>query len=149
MPYQHLLVAVDNTEDRAPLLTKAKALASSFGARLSVVSAMAPTPINTFAGDVGGMLPLVVEPQWSNELRDELRKNLCAACAPHGIDDANIHLVLGIADSAILDTAKELGADLIVIGHRQHHGLFSNVFAHTDENVVGKAVCDVLAVVLA
>lgn len=150
MSYQHLLVAVDAALDREPLLAKAQQLAKLFSARLSVVSVVVPMPVNTFSADPGmGMtLPIAMEPAFSEDTREELRRSLCAACTPLGVDDADIHLVLGNADSAILETAKALGVDLIVMGHHQHQGFLSRLFSHTDESVVGKAKCDVLAVLL-
>ncbi len=152
MSYQHLLVAVDTTEDRAALIAKARALSQRFGARLSVLSVMLPMPVGAIAGDAGMGLPMLapleVEAGWLKELRDEMRQGLTAACTPLGIPDSDIHLVTDHIDSGILETARRLQVDLIVVGHHQRSGWFSKLFAHTDQTIVGKTVCDVLVIAL-
>ena len=152
MSYQHLLVAVDNGDDRTQLISKAKQLAKDFGARLSVVSVMQPVPVEAMATDVGMGMPLVsnlgMDAQWTAALRDEMQKGLTAACAPLGIQPENVHLVTDTIDAGVLGTAQRLGVDLIVLGHHQHQGFFARLFSHTDQQVVGKARCDVLTVAL-
>ncbi len=152
MSYAHLLVAVDATEDRSALLDKAQSLASSFGARLSVLSVLPPPPVETLAADAGMGVPilagLATDPGWSEELREQTRQSLRCSCAPLGITEADIHLVMDHVDHAIVDKAAALGADLIVVGHHHHRGWFARLLPHTDQNVVGKAACDVLVVSL-
>lgn len=152
MSYQHLLVAVDDREERTALIEKAQSLAKTFGARLSVLSVLPPLPAQALATDVGMGMPVManlpMESAWSNELLEQKRTQLCLACAPLGIAEQDIHLVTDQIDSGIVENAKTLGADLIVVGHHQRRGFFSKLFSHTDQDVVGKASCDVLSVAL-
>ncbi len=150
MPYTHLLVAVDQSAERPALLAKAQQLAQRFSARLSVVSVLLPVPLSSYAGDIGMpmSLPMSIDPVLSQELALEARQRLLADSTPLGIADADLHIVLGNASSGIVECAEQLGADLVVIGHHPHEGFLSRLFSHTDENVAGRARCDVLAVLL-
>lgn len=152
MSYQHLLVAVDHREERKALIEKSQTLAGHFGARLSVLSVLPPLPAQALATDVGMGMPVVADlasdSGWSNELLEQRRSQLCLACAPLGIAAQDIHLVIDQIDSGIIESASALGADLIVVGHHQRRGFFSKLFSHTDQDVVGKAVCDVLTIAL-
>lgn len=152
MSYQHLLVAVDDSDERTALIAKAQSLAKHFGARLSVLSVMFPLPAQAMATDVGMGMPVManlpVDGVWSDELREQRRIQLASTCAPLGIAERDIHLVTDNIDSGIIENAKTLGADLIVVGHHQRRGFFSKLFSHTDQDVVGKATCDVLTIAL-
>ncbi|MES2885655.1 MAG: universal stress protein [Pseudomonadota bacterium] len=152
MSYRHLLVAVDDREERTALIEKAQSLARHFGARLSVLSVMPPLPAQALGSDAGMGMPVManlpMDSAWSNELLEQRRHQLCLACAPLGIAAEDIHLVTDQIDSGIVENANALGADLIVVGHHQRRGFFSRLFSHTDQDVVGKATCDVLSVAL-
>ncbi len=50
------------------------------------------------------------------------------------------------ADSAILDAAREIGADLVVIGNDQRKGLPRKLLGQTTDRVVGSLECAVLVV---
>lgn len=53
MPYQHILVAVDLTDECDPVMKRAAALATSNQARLSVVHVVEPMAM-AFGGDADG-----------------------------------------------------------------------------------------------
>ena len=152
MTYQHLLVAVDGNENCTALITKAQGLAAQFKARLSVLSVLPPLPIGAIAPDAGMGMPMMSSPgmeaNWSKEMHEDLRRSLSAVCKPLGIADQDIHLVTDHIDSGIVDAAKQLQADLIVVGHHPRSGWFAALLSHTDQSVVGKTKCDVLVVVL-
>lgn len=148
MTYQHLLVAVDTGEHRTELIRRAQQLARGFGAKLSVLSVLPPMPMEIMPADIGMPVTMAADADWHDKLAADARARLKETCSELGIADADIRLLRGIPDTGILDTAKDLAADLIVIGHRQHTGIAS-WFSHTEENVVGKAHCDVLTVALA
>ncbi len=149
MTYQHLLVAVDTSEHMSALISKAQTLAKELGSRLSVLSVLVPMPIDVMPADIGLSIttPTAIDPLWYEKMREQAQAGLTAICTPLGIAETQIHLVMGSATSGILDSARELDADLVVIGHRQHQGI-SGWFTHTDEKVVGRAVCDVLTIML-
>jgi universal stress protein A len=149
MTYQHLLLALDPEDDCTALITKAKCLASGFGAQLSVVSVVRPPALDMMPNELGmGAPPIAADPEWSNRLQEESHRQLMNLCAPLGVSPAAVHVVLDHVDTGILDCAERLAADLIVVGHREHSGFLSGLLSHTDQHVVSKARCDVLAVSL-
>jgi len=59
--------------------------------------------------------------------------------------ETSLHLAVGHAAQQILVAAGELAVDLIVLGSRERHGL-SLLVDFTEDSVLHKAPCDVLAV---
>jgi nucleotide-binding universal stress UspA family protein len=62
MPYQHILVAVDLTEECDPVMHRAQKLAASSGAKLSVVHIVEPMAM-AFGGDVPMDLSMLQQQQ--------------------------------------------------------------------------------------
>lgn len=138
--YQHILVAVEAEEQEArALLSQAKQLAGSFGASLTVLSVVEPV-LTDFSGDIG-----VVPTQITSDLVELAQKRLRPLCDAEGLDPGRLRIEIGQITSTILEVAKHVDADLIVLGHHQVRGLAA-LFSHTDKGVVGHAPCDVLAV---
>lgn len=63
MPYQHILVAVDLTDECDPVMKRAAALATSNQARLSVVHVVEPMAM-AFGGDVPMDLSMLQQQQF-------------------------------------------------------------------------------------
>ncbi|ALS99799.1 universal stress protein [Lacimicrobium alkaliphilum] len=61
------------------------------------------------------------------------------------IEDSAIHVKTGMAADLIVDMAKEMGADLIVVGSHGRHGI-RLLLGSTANSVLHHAPCDVLAV---
>ena len=72
MPYQHILVAVDLTDECDPVMKRAAALATSNQARLSVVHVVEPMAM-AFGGDVPMDLSMLQQQQF-----DQARERLDA-----------------------------------------------------------------------
>lgn len=148
MHYRHLLLALDNGPDGNALLTKAAELAKAFKARLSLLSVMPPAALGAaMPPDLGFPLSAVGPEglQWSAEQQELTRMDLVSRAAPFGVAAGDVHVIVGSAPAAITDTAKDIAVDLIVIGHHPQ-GWFGALFGSTDQSVLGKAHCDVLAV---
>lgn len=140
--YHHVLAALDLDERGAPLLARAQALSAAFGARLSVVHVVEYVPIES--GDV-----LVATPvNLMQEISAQAAQKLQTLCAQAGIPGEAASVRHGPVAAEILACARDIGADLVVVGHPPRRGLLS-LFSHTDEDVVAKAPCDVLALRLA
>ncbi|CUH81878.1 Universal stress protein F [Tritonibacter multivorans] len=110
-----VLVAVDlaHREDQAALLKRAEQMADLDGATLAVVTVLPDfkmSMVSTFFSD-----------QHTHDMAEETRKALHAfVLETLGHDDDVKHIVrMGNVYEEVLQTAKELGADLIVVGaHR-------------------------------
>ena len=70
---------------------------------------------------------------------------MCIRDRSNGIDDKHHHIVLGKPEVEIHASAKELGADLIVVGSHGRYGL-ALLMGSTANGVLHGASCDVLAV---
>ncbi|TVS01421.1 MAG: universal stress protein [Rhodobacteraceae bacterium] len=128
--YSHLLVTVayDKGHDASPSLEIAKALAAP-GARITLLHVMEPAPV--FAVDY---LP----EGWHDEMRAAIVSDLEGLA--DGIENATGLVVEGDAAHEILETARDQGADCIVIAsHRPgSQGLF---LGSTASKVVARAQC--------
>ncbi|MFA5939823.1 MAG: universal stress protein [Sinimarinibacterium sp.] len=139
--YQHLLAAIALDEHGEGVALRAKALAGAFGARLSIIHVVEYIPLET------GEALMAAPPDLSNQLQRQAETRLKDLCERHGLGRAELRVASGGVAAEIHRAARELGADLIVVGHHPRHGLAA-LFSHTEEDVVQRARCDVLAVCL-
>ncbi|NBA93803.1 universal stress protein [Pseudomonas sp. R5(2019)] len=140
MPYEHILVAVDLTEECDPVIKRAREIATAQGAKLSMVHIVEPMAM-AFGGDVPMDLSQLQQQQFdqAKERLDrlinkypELTKEYC-------------HLTYGQPRQEIHSLAKEHECDLIVVGSHGRHGL-ALLLGSTANDVLHGAPCDVLAV---
>ena len=140
-PYSHILAAVELDESGPPVLQRAQSLAARFEARLSVVHV-----VEYVAIDAGEAL-MAAPPDLTTHMLEQARTRLAELCAAHRIAADAMQAVSGNITIEITRTAKERGADLIVVGHPRRRGLAS-WFSHTEQDVVQRAPCDVLVLTL-
>lgn len=140
-PYRHLLAALEtHDEDGLRVLCHAQRLAGHFGASLSLVHVVEYMPVDP-AGDALLATPLDL----THERRDQAHARLEEWCAREGIRPAGLWVSVGSITEEILRARDESGADLIVIGHHLRRGIAA-WFGSTDDGVLHRAPCDVLAV---
>jgi universal stress protein A len=140
MPYQHILVAADLTEECDPVMHRALKLAASSGAKLSVIHVVEPMAM-AFGGDVPMDLSMLQQQQF-----DQARERLNSFSAKYeqlSLDQC--HLSYGQPRQEIHRLANEHECDLIVVGSRGRHGL-ALLLGSTANDVLHSAPCDVLAV---
>ena len=118
MNYQHLLIAVDMTDDCHTVIQRAIELANSCQARLSLVHVVEPMSM-AFGGDVPMDLSALQQQQI-----DQARAQLDSFTASHTeLTKDNTHLAFGQPRQEIHRLANEQGCDLIVVGSHGRHGL--------------------------
>ncbi|MGP0174029.1 universal stress protein [Pseudomonas sp. NCHU5208] len=140
MPYQHILVAVDLTEECDPVVSRARKLAQASGAKMSVVHIVEPMAM-AFGGDVPMDLSMLQQQQF-----EQARERLDAFSGKYPeITDDRRHLAYGQPRQEIHRLAEEQGCDLIVVGSHGRHGL-ALLLGSTANDVLHGAPCDVLAV---
>jgi universal stress protein A len=137
-----ILVPLDFSSNSDHALDVAADLATLFGASLHLlhaqhVPALAMSPY-------GAALPQGV---W-DELREGARRELEERRARVAARDleAHAHLATGQPSGAIQQSARELGADLIVIGTRGRTGLAHVLLGSVAERTLRTATCPVLTV---
>lgn len=137
--YQHILLAVDLTDDSIAVAERAASLAQQSSAKLSIVHVI--EPINfAYGGDIPMDLSAIQE-----QLDDYAHNKVSEFAKPFNVGAADQHIMVGLPQNEIHRLAKELQIDLIVIGSHGRHGL-SLLLGSTSNGVLHGAGCDMLAV---
>jgi nucleotide-binding universal stress UspA family protein len=137
-----LVVGVDFSEPSERAFEIARGLAARLGARVHLVHA--------FHVPVQGPLPDMVlfPPDALTSYRETATRALekmLDELAAAGID-GHLHLAPGAPAAVIDDTARAVGADLVVVGTRGRSGLAHVLLGSVAERVLRAAPCPVLAV---
>lgn len=137
--YQHILVGLDLSNESQQVLSRAINLARKDNARLSLVHVIEPLGY-AYGGDIPMDLTEV-----QGQLEKSSRDQLTDLARQHGIDDSQIHVLLGRPDVELRRYAEQNGVDLIVVGSHGRHGL-QLLLGSTANATLHGAKCDVLAV---
>jgi len=137
--YSKILVVMDLTEESEQIVNRARAVAASCGAELSLLHVVEYVPVEPM-GET--LLPAV---QIEEELVARARERLATLAGRVGLDSAPRTIATGNIKAEIVRAAQEQGIDLIVLGSRERHGL-SIMVNLTEDTVLHAAPCDVLAV---
>jgi uspA domain protein len=108
---------------------------------IHLVSAYPPTPIN-MAID----LPEFHTSEYTNGIRGQYLINMKALRQTFGIDEDHTHVREGFPEDVIPDVAKELEAELVVLGTLGRTGLSAALLGNTAEHVISKLSCNLLAI---
>jgi nucleotide-binding universal stress UspA family protein len=131
---RHILVASDLTAYTDRAFDRAAQLATSKGAALTVVHALAPS---------------VLPPAFVRKSIDDARARLESEVLASGIDKAvatSIKVLVGRKEAVVVEEAKSEAADLIVMGLSHDASLTGLVRGTTIDKVVRQAHCPVLVV---
>ncbi|BCJ08028.1 universal stress protein [Pseudomonas sp. RtIB026] len=146
MSYEHLLVAVDLTEECDPVIKRAMAIAMDNSAndakttKVSLVHIVEPMAM-AFGGDVPMDLSQLQQQQF-----DQAKERMERLFNKYpDIQRGDSHLVYGQPRQEIHELAKKQACDLIVVGSHGRHGL-ALLLGSTANDVLHGAPCDVLAV---
>lgn len=137
--YQHALLAVDLSGEATALARRARALAGGIGFQLSIVHALEP-----FSLAYGGEIPMDLSPV-QDQLTEHARQRLAQLAREIDVPEVRVHAVIGHPQHEIRRVAREIGADLIIVGAHHRHW-FDTLFGSTTDDIVHDAHCDVLTV---
>jgi nucleotide-binding universal stress UspA family protein len=123
-----LLVPVDRSPGSLLALGVARELARATGAHLSLLEVVTPIPLWTYEAGAGFYFPHDIDPGWDaaalasaqwyvDDLTNRLREQ-----GVSGIGLAKMSEVSGNVPQAIVETAEDVSADLIVMSTRAHTG---------------------------
>lgn len=138
--YKKILVAVDLSDDSPLVVDKALAIGKQSAAELHMVHVIEPIAVG-YAVEVTSIDIEGLHAEAAKHARNallEMGGNL-------GIPAYRLHNVLGQPAREIRELAKELGADLIVMGGHGKHGL-ELLFGSTSSGVTHGVSCDLLIV---
>jgi nucleotide-binding universal stress UspA family protein len=139
-----MLLATDGSEEAELATIRAVELAQRTEAELHVVHVgVVPSFLVSYPGTLGyeGRLYEQIREQSRELLRKESWRVKVA-----GGTVARAHLRMGEVDLEIVSLAKELGADLIVMGCRGHRGIRRAIEGSVSDGVIRHAPCPVLVV---
>jgi nucleotide-binding universal stress UspA family protein len=139
-----ILLATDGSEEAELAAIRAVELAQRTDAELHVVHVgVVPSFLVSYPGTPGydGKLYEQIQEQSRELLRKESWRVKVA-----GGTVASAHLRMGKADLEIVSLAKELRADLIVMGCRGHRGIRRAIEGSVSDGVIRHAPCPVLVV---
>ena len=137
--YEHLLLAVDLTEESMPVSEQARALATAFDSRLSIIHVIEPLSL-AYGGDIPMDLSSV-----QDQIHDQAKGHLAEFASRLDIAPDDQYLIFGRPESEIHRVAKCKDVDLVVVGSHGRHGI-ALLLGSTANAVLHGATCDVLAV---
>lgn len=137
--YQSILLAVDLADGTQAVARRAEQLAKLHGASLSVLHVVEYIPVEPMGEAI---LPAI---NFEDDLVKSARRRLAEMLAEIGLQESESEVVVGSVKNEIVRRARAIGADLIVIGSHERHGLGVLVNL-TEDTVLHAAPCDVLAV---
>ena len=142
-----ILVATDLSDPSLPALTAAAHEAQGSGARLIVIHCLELTAL-VAVPEYGGLPSQGMPPIIPEGAREGAMGRLAGALE-HLRLEGDRRIVEGFPPTAILSTAEEVGADLIVLGTRGRTGIRRVLLGSVAEDVLRRAKCSVLVVRLA
>jgi universal stress protein A len=137
--YQKLLVVLDLSDGSEQVAVAARDLAALSKAGMVALHVVEFVPIEPMGESL--MPTLEIE----DELIERARGQLHALAARLALGAAALRVESGNIKAEILRVAGEEGADLIVLGSRERHGL-AILVNFTEDAVLHAAHCDLLAV---
>lgn len=138
--FKIILVAVDESEQRHAVLNQAAELAGRFDAELHLASVLDLAQHWELTAPEGGASSIIgaQEVETSNLLEKARQELEHLGIVPH------THLLEGDASEEIAALAGQIGADLIVIGHRHISRLRRMVENSVARSLVSRAPCSVM-----
>lgn len=137
--YRRVLLVVDLSEDSLAIGRKAQALAAALGAEIELLHVVEFVPVEPM-GET--LMPAVRVEQ---ELLQQAQQRVASLARELGLNSASWRVEAGNVKAEIVRAAREWGADLIILGSRERHGL-SILVNFTEDAVLHAAPCDVLAI---
>ena len=138
--YRRILVPFDDSPGSIKALRRALLVASQQKAEVTAFSVDEHTP--RYAKGVGEVEEVdALRAQYFADL-----ESAAVALARQQGMELKIATAVGHAAQSILQFAQGMGADLIVIGHSGHSGVWGTLLGSTTARVVDQATCDVLVV---
>lgn len=138
--YKNILVAVDLSEESRYVLEKARELRDLYQAQLSLLHVLEPVAVGmaveVSSVDIEGL---------HEEAAKNARETLLRMGAELGVPTERLHNVPGTPAREIRTMAKQLNADLVIMGGHGKQG-FELLLGSTSSGVTHGICCDLLIV---
>lgn len=139
--YKHILLATDLSPSSVQITNKAKELVKIFNAKLSVVHVIEFVP-NVYGG---GEMPLPYEATLMDTFEKNARSQLKKLAQELEINETDCYLEINSLKHTVVEIAKKVNADLIIVGSHGKHGV-QLLLGSGATAILHSAKCDVLAV---
>ncbi|MGZ8137563.1 MAG: universal stress protein [Methylococcaceae bacterium] len=139
--YQHILLAVDYSEHCDTVAAKARQLADTFQAKLTMIHVLDNIPMPDT--NYGAVIPL--DTNSSYDLLEVEKARFMQLGDRFAIEPTNRWLVWGVPKQEIINIAEQQQIDMIVVGSHGRHGL-ALLLGSTANSILHYAKCDVMAV---
>lgn len=137
--YNNILVVVDLSADSHFIIERAQQLVAGSATSFTLVHVVEYVPMEPMGETV---LPAV---QIEGELLVRAKEKLSQLAQRHGLSGSRQIVTVGAIKLEVQQAAQQVGADLIVVGNHERHGLKALVnFA--EDAVLHTSPCDVLAI---
>ena len=143
MAYQHIVAAIDLSEEAREVLERARQVADEHKAKLSVCTAV--KPLTHVYGGLDMMAYTQASVNFEQEAMNQARSQVATEAGRINVAPEDVHVSIGAPATQVVETAKSVGADLIVVGSHGKHGL-GLLLGSTANGVLHQAECDVLTV---
>lgn len=137
--YKKILLAVDLSDNSRLVGERAKAIAKCYDAAITLLHVVEYVPVEPMGE---ALLPTV---QIESELVERAKTKLNELADALALSQSPRLVETGSIKAEIVRAAQKLGADLIVLGSRERHGL-AILLNFTEDTILHAAPCDVLAV---
>lgn len=137
MAYQHILIATAFSARCESTLNHAKMIAQAHNAKLSIVHFVEPLPASAFS--YAGAIDV------DNQRINAAKKKLREVGGSLEIEQADQYVREALPKAGIVELAKKLKVDLILVGNHGHPGMLA-MLGTTANAVAHHAHCDVLII---
>jgi nucleotide-binding universal stress UspA family protein len=139
-----VLVATDGSEAADRAVGLASSIEWPAGTKIRVVTVIEPVPPVPAAEWVGAAAPVeAMYPHEADRVAKAILERACDALA-HTSAEVSGQMLYGRPATSILESARELGADLAIVGSRGHGTIASMVLGSVGAEVADLAECPVL-----
>ena len=142
---KNILVALDFKTETGKLVDTAQEYSRAFNAKIWLIHAVAPNP--DFVGFEAG--PQSVRDNRAEEIKEEHKEitNWSSQLVNEGHEAEGL-MIQGATVDTILEEAKKLEAELIIIGHHEHSAMYKLLIGSRDTELIKKSSIPVLIVPL-
>ena len=151
--YKHLLIAFDGSEPSKHALDEGVILASTIGAKITILSVVPRVMMPVFPDEGFGAAPITAA-QDLTDYQDKMKAIYSKSLEEAKIDiekafpniELNTILMEGRPSSTIVEAAEEQDVDLIVIGSRGIGGITGWILGGTSRKVVESCTRPILVI---
>lgn len=143
----HVLAAVNAGSEQAhhkalneKIIRQAQAVAGMLHGHVHLVNAYPGTPIH-----IAIEIPEFNPAEYTESMRHHHQDAVKTLAFAHGITDEYCHVLEGLPEDVIPKVAKEIDAEIVIIGTIGRTGLSAAIIGNTAEHVIDKLDCDILA----